>query len=176
MNSRNQLITRHSMPLVALGAYKLTGDPTRFKESYTANHPLPPPSVAPPFYLPVFSRLLRFAMSTSRKPRLHRGLLRLERTAISTPPPPPCCPSLISCPLRFPMSTPRTDMSTSRIAMTTPRIAMSTPRNAQAASRFRQRPPYNDFLRRGPRLFASPHWVCHRSPRPLAPTHSWLGE
>ena len=36
------------MPLVALDASKLTGDPTRFKESYTANHPLLPPRFLSP--------------------------------------------------------------------------------------------------------------------------------
>ena len=39
------------MPLVALGASKLTGDPTRFKASYTANHPLLPPPIVPPLFL-----------------------------------------------------------------------------------------------------------------------------
>ena len=146
------------MPLVALGASRLTGDTTRFKASYTANLSLLPPPVAPPpFYLPVFSRLLRFAMSTSRK------AMTTPRTATPTtdrhvyPSPPPCSPSLIFCPLRFAMSTPRIAMSTPRIAMSTPRIAMSIPRTAQVVFRFRRRPHYNDFLRRGPRLFDPPH-------------------
>ena len=142
------------MPFVALGAYKLTRDPTRFKESYTANHPLLPPPVASPFYLPIFSRLLRFAMSTSK------NTMTTPRTATPTTDRhaytfPPCSPSLISFPLR---------------------LAMSTPRTAEVVFRFGQRPPYNDFLRRGSRLFDPPHWVCHCSLRPLATTRLWLGE
>ena len=77
---------------------------------------------------------------------------------------------------RIAMSTPRIAMSTPRIAMSTRRIAMSTPRTAQAVFRFRQQPPYNEFYVVGPVVSTPPHWVCQRSPRPLATTHLWLGE
>ena len=95
-NSQNRLIRRPFTPLVALGASRLTSDPTRFKASYTANLPLLPPPVAPPF----FSRLLRFAVSTPRiampTPRIAistpRTAMSTPRTAISTPPS-PCSPS-----------------------------------------------------------------------------------
>ena len=149
---------------MALGASRLTGDTTRFKASYTANLPLLPPPVAPPRSTsPFLSRLLRFAISTD----IEEGHDYAEDCyAYNGPPcltlPPPVAPPL-SLALRFAMSTPRIAMptpriamSTPRIAMSTPRIAMSTPRNAQAVFRFRQRPPYNDFLRRGPRLFDPP--------------------
>ena len=56
------------MPLVALGASKLTGDPTRFKESYTANHPLLPPPVPPPRSTSPFS------LASSGLLCLHRGM------------------------------------------------------------------------------------------------------
>ena len=55
------------MPLVALGAYKLTGDPTRFKEPYTANQPLLPPPVAPRSTSP-------FSLASSGLVCLHRGV------------------------------------------------------------------------------------------------------
>ena len=85
---------------MTLGASRLTGDTTRFKASYTANLPLLPPSVAPPpprSTSSFFSRLLRFAVSTSRK------AMTTPRTATPTTdrhvyPPPRCSPSLISCP------------------------------------------------------------------------------
>ena len=140
------------MPLVAHGAYKLTGDSTRFKESYTADHPLLPPPVAPPFYLPVFR-----SPPQVRYDYIEEGHDYAEDCYAYNGPPCLPLPPLLSHALRF--------------AMSTPRIAMSTPRNAQAAFRFRQRPPYNDFLRRGPRLFDPPHIgfaivVLGRSPLP----------
>ena len=141
------------MPLVALGASKLTSDPTRIKASYTANHPLLSLPAAPSLFPSFFLSPPQVAISTPRiaisTPTIAMStptiaVSTMPRTAMSTPktamsPPPPCSPSLFSCFLRF--------------AMSTPRSAMSTPRTAQVVFHFRQRPPYHDFLRSGSRFF-----------------------
>ena len=84
------------MPLVALDASELTGDPNLFKASFTANHRLLPPPVVPP----PFSRLSRLAMSTPRiamsTPRIAMSTPRTAtsppRTTLATPSF-PCSPS-----------------------------------------------------------------------------------
>ena len=147
------------MPLVALGASKLTGDPTRFKESYTANHPLLPPPVAPPCFLSP-PQVCYVYIEDCYDYAEDCYVYNEDRYVY---PSPPCSPSLFSCPLRFAMSTPRIDMST-------PRIATSTPRTAQVVFTM-------VFYVVGPVFSRTPpHWICHRSLRPLATTLLWLGE
>ena len=75
-------------------------------------------------------------------------------------PSPPCSPFPFSCHLRFVMSTSE--------------IAISPPKTAQDAFRFRQRPPYDDFLllRSGFRFSYRSllHWLAIIALRPLAST------
>ena len=95
-----------------------------------------------------------------------RTAMSTPRTAMSTPrtvtstPPPPCSSSPFSCHLRF--------------AVSTSGSAISTPKTAQDVFRFRQRPPYDDFLliRSGSRFSYSSllHWLAIVALRPLAST------